>query len=360
MKRFWMHLMLILVWVGARAAEPVRQGMVQFSDGGTLSGVLALSHGAAFKLHGDKKNLHTFTLDALRELRFAPVEEKMEQRWRFPVAGQTRKEKFGKPYPTCHIRATAVLAGGETVEGHLYTTVVYVQTSNKTHKAVLRSKLHGKEGETFEDLVYPVRITLDQVGQAVEGGCMLEPPAELGRVKEIVALTHGALVRLEACRSREKKADVKAFHMPSDLGSTLFLAIHAVPAEAGPTLTVAWPAFEGDDQQALEKLVHEKLKHVSDFFDERALLGVWRDSKTKDVYSLLMLTRAGQTTFGAKRSQPWRLGIWRWKEGDENRLMVAGRGYFFRGILAKNETVPPVVVSPDLAAKLLPVQAGKE
>jgi hypothetical protein len=87
---------------------------------------------------------------------------------------------------------------------------------------------------------------------------------------------------------------------------------------------------------------------VRDFFDGRKLLGVWRDEATGELYTLAMLTRQGQTSLDAERSQPWRLEVFRWKEGEDQRLLLAGRGFFFRGILAKGVPPPPVRLSKEL------------
>jgi hypothetical protein len=65
------------------------------------------------------------------------------------------------------------------------------------------------------------------------------------------------------------------------------------------------------------------------------------------VYALVMASRAGRTTFDAEQSQPWRLEIWRWRL-DGDKAMVAGRGYFFRGILEKGAAPPPVALDPAL------------
>ena len=54
-------------------------------------------------------------------------------------------------------------------------------------------------------------------------------------------------------------------------------------------------------------------------------------------------------TLDETRSQPWRLEIYRWKtEEGSSRLMLAGQGYLFRGIGAKDEAVPAVELSGQL------------
>jgi hypothetical protein len=61
------------------------------------------------------------------------------------------------------------------------------------------------------------------------------------------------------------------------------------------------------------------------------------------VYSAMMLVRRGPTTLDAEKSQPWRCEVWHWKyDEDEKKLLLAGRGYFFRGIIGRGEQPPAV------------------
>ena len=118
----------------------------------------------------------------------------------------------------------------------------------------------------------------------------------------------------------------------------------AVQNETG--ITVGWPA---DHDEAMAKLVRDALPDVRDFFDVLGLHGAWRDPVTGDVYSLMLLERRGATTLNAAQSQPWRCEVWRWKfEPEEKKLMVAGRNYFFRGIIARGAHAPAVTISPPL------------
>lgn len=275
----------------------------------------------------DGSTLSTFTFDKVREMRFAPEEEKLEQKWKFPVPGQTRKERWGQPYPIRHLRATIELAEGRAVAGHLYTTVLYVEGKEKNAKVLLLAKQRGKEGETLESLVYPVSVRFTDAPAVADAGLKLK----LGLPGTVTALTRGALVRLEANGDR----------LPSPLGAELFIGVQN---PAG--ITVGWPA---EKDEALAALVRAALPHVRDFFDTLNLHGVWRDPVSGDVFTLFLLERRGATTLGGERTQPWRCEVWRWKyEEEEKRLMVAGRGYFFRGIVARGEREPTVTTSSKL------------
>ena len=321
------------------AADPARTGTVQFSDGEDLAGAISLAPGYELKLHGPA-GLSVLSLNRVRELRFAPRKEAMERKWQFVEAGRTEKEFWGEPYPVRHIAVTAVLADGDTVTGHLYTTAFYVEREDGNAKVVVRAKQRGKEGQTLEDLPYPVRITFLDDATPTPDDLVLRVQREGKPVQAVSALTLGPLVRLVG-----KPGEGGEFRLPSALGSHVLLA-----ARTPDTLFVAWPPPAGGAEGAA--LVHSDITAVSnalgdakDFFDERELLGVARDPEAGDLYSLLMLSRKGRTTLGGTRTQPWRLGVWRWKQSGDGGIMVAGRGYFFRGILPRGEAPPRTALS---------------
>jgi len=316
----------------ASAQEP-RPGLVQFSNGETVAGQISLTPGADLKVVNGT-TLSTLTLDKVQEIRLAAEEETLEQKWRFPVAGQTRKEKWGAPYPVRHLRATVVLGNGQTVAGHLYTTVLYVEGPEKNQKIILEAKQRGQEGTTFQSLVYPASVRFTDAAVAPESRIRLQT----GLTGTIVALTRGALVRLEA----------NGDQLPSPLGAELFVAV-----QTATNIMVGWPRSErgepAENAEAITKAVRAALPDVRDFFDVLGLHGVWRDPVTGDVYSLMLLERRGATTLNAERSQPWRCEVWRWKFVDEEKkLLVAGRNYFFRGIVARGEPAPAVTASLQL------------
>ena len=312
--------------ISAALAQEPRPGIVQFSNGDTVAGQISLTPGAELKIVAGT-TLSTLPLDKVQEIRLTPEEEVLEQKWRFPIAGQTRKEKWGVPYPVRHLRATIVLGNGQTVVGHLYTTVLYVEGPEKNQKVILEAKQRGQEGETFQALVYPASVRFTDAAVATEPAIRLQ----IGLPGTVVALTRGALVRLEA----------RGDQLPSPLGAELFIAV-----QTATNITVGWPA---EQDAELTKVVRDALPDVRDFFDGLGLVGVWRDPLTGDVYSLMRLERHGATTLAAERSQPWRCEVWRWKFTEEGkRLLVAGRNYFFRGIVARGEPAPAVTPSPKL------------
>ena len=341
---------VILLSTGLHHTEGARRGSVQFSDGETITGGISLTPGMKLKIH-DGTRLRVLSFDLVREIRFMPGKEKMEHKWRFTEPGRTQKEKIGEPYPVRYIRAVIDMAGNQTVRGHLYTTALYVEGEKETRKVILSVKQRGQEGETFADIVYPVRIAFEDETGVMPGRISVriqfagkEPDRRTedmardertmdGNETEVRALAYGALARLEAVR-KEKSNE---FMFPFSSGAKMFIAV-----KVGDTISVGWP--ESEDEKTISR-VTAALKDARDFFDGRKLLGVYRDNSSGDIYSLLMLSRKGKTTLDGALTRPWRLGIWRWKEENSNRIMLAKRGYFFRGLISPRAKPPKVNLS---------------
>jgi hypothetical protein len=332
-------MVLLLIAMGTTAlAAPRRPGKVQLSNGETMEGAISLSPGEDFRLHVDGNQIRALDFERVREIRIAPAEEKMVQKWRFLEAGQVKKELSGKPYLIRSLAATVLLAGGEKVTGHLYTTVLYLESGEKARKVILPAKQRGKEGENADVLVYPALITFTDGATGTEETIRLRINLpELTDRTEVAALTWGALFTLEG----SKTGPAGEYKMPSPLGREMFLAV-----KTGTKIVAGWPKSA---DPKFTQIVQTNLVFAEDFFDQRKLLGVLYDEPNLDIYSLLMLRRTGQTTMDGNKTQPWRLVILRWKYDPESqRVLLAGRGCLFRGILPKNEAPPEVTVSDQL------------
>jgi hypothetical protein len=332
-------LLAAAVLAAAGAAGP-RDGRVEFSDGTSADGKISLTPGGSLKIESGSQ-IRVLDLDRVQEIRIAPESEEMDRNWRFKEAGQTAKEYFGDPYPVRNLQATVILAGGQSFTGHLYSTVLYVEGAETAQKVPLLSKQKGAEGQSFKDLVYPVRISFGGAAAADTATATLRFLNTSGWKpapgNEIAAITRGALVRLAVTPT----AANNEFKMTSPLGSEFFLAV-----KSGGKIAVGWPAEK--DEKTLAQ-VQNALPKSEDFFDDRRVLGVARDPAAAEIYSLIFAARKGPTTLEQTRSQPWRLEIYRWKtEAGSDRLMLAGQGYLFRGIGAKDEAVPEVGLSAGL------------
>jgi hypothetical protein len=305
------------------------------SDGSEAEGVFSLSPGKTFKVQPAKGILRNLTLAQVASLRFHPTREEMVQKWRFPEAGKTRKEKWGDPYPMRHLACTLRLTSGEEVKGHLYTTVLHLQRDDTVEKVILRAKQRGKPGETLTDLTYPLGIEFAARDQAPAGHLLFTPalPAKTG----VTILPRFNLMRTALRRDKQNR-----FPLPPGMEGPLFLGL-----QQGETLTVGWT---GENDPALTARVRKSLESARDFFDEKELLGLHLDREQDNLYTLMLLSRGRRTTLKAKVSLPWRLEIWRWKGANDpgGKLMLAGRGFFFRGIRSPGDPLPTVALDPAL------------
>jgi hypothetical protein len=329
-------LLAVAALVMAGEEEP-REGRIEFSDGSPVDGKISLSPGGVLKIQSGSQ-IRVLDLAHVREIRLSPEKEEMDRNWRFKEAGQTAKEFSGEPFPVRYLQTTVVLAGGESITGHLYSTVLYLESGETTQKVLLLAKQHGNEGQSLQSLVYPTRISFAgaTVAETATATLRLKWPG-LGPQTEVAVLTRGDLVRLAAAPAGQ----AGEFKMTSPSGREFFLAI-----KTGGKIVAGWPAEK--DAKTLAQ-VQKALANSEDFFDERHVLGVVRDKSAEEIYSLLLAVRKGKTTLEETRSQPWRLEIYRWKtEEGSDRLMLAGQSYLFRGIDAKNEAVPAVELSDKL------------
>jgi len=328
--------MLALAMPGTTLAAAKRPGRVQLSNGEILQGLISLTPGEDLRLHIDGTQIRALDFERVREIRLAPAQEKMVQKWRFLEAGQTRKALSGQPYLIRDLLATVFLAGGEKLAGHLYTTVLYIEEGEKARKVILPAKQRGKEGENANALIFPALITFTDAVAGTEETIRLRLSLPgLGGQSEVAALTWGALFTLEG----RKAGAPGEFLLPSPLGRDMFLAVRTANQ-----ILAGWPA--ASEPRFLE-IVRTNLPNAEDFFDDRKLLGVCYDEPNQDLYSLLELYRAGPTTMEGDKTQPWRLVILRWKYDPETqRVLLAGRGCLFRGILPKAEKPPAVSLSP--------------
>ena len=329
-------LVVLLVAAGittARASETARQGLVQFSNGEVLEGAFQPPK-RALKLHLPGEILREIPFADIEELRFFPEKESLERPWRFVEAGRTEKEYVGDPYPLRWLRV-ALVVRGETLTGHLYTTLLQLQTEDGRHERVLLpAQQKGEPGQTLADLVYPARIVWRGAPGKPAPAPELSLPALSRPGSELVALGRDSLSRFAS--SPGKSFD--SYTLPPLLGEKVFLAL-----EASGNLNVGWPEQRAQD---VDPRVRAHLSLVRDFFDERRLLGTFCPDVSGDIWSLLLLERRGDTSLpGAEK--PWRLEVWRWKS-DGERLMFAARGMLFRGMASQDRPVPTCVLDANL------------
>ncbi len=332
MKKFkFVILILVLLFDGLAAAlAQDRTGKVEFSNSNVLSGVISQTPGTELKIYAGK-SVRVLTLDRVQEILFTPEKEKMERAFRFK-AGQTAPEYFGDSYPVRTLAATITLGGGEKISGHLAATVLYVTDGDNTQKVILLASQRGQENQTFQQLVYPRRISFGDTAAVTTATIKLKLTG-LDAKPEVVAITRGELTRLEV----KPRGNSGEFEMPSALGEQFFLAVNN-----GQTMRVGWPKASDEKNVAL---IQGVLADSKDFLDTRKVLGVVADAEKSEIYSLVFSIRKGKTF--KTEDEIWRLELYRWKQADDGRIMLAGREFFFRDTTKKIQP-PPVELSEKL------------
>jgi len=359
---------------------PARRGpraAVYFSDGKVLTGKISLTPGRSFKLNIPKAGklkttdmvtgedvqygkVRRFTFEPVREIRFYPEKGEMRRQWKFiektkydektakadysPAA----KAYFGEPYPLRYLAATVIFNSGESLQGHLYTTTVYLETEEKTYKLVLRSKQRGKAGSTLDDLVYVRRIKLLDEGKRIAAKTEVKfTDMRFGPNDAVQAVTRESLTPVPTKITGKDTCVVE-----SAFGEEFYLA-----TRKDGKYIVGWPK---EQDKELFALAQDHLKRHRDFYNDKQLLAVLQSKNESEVLTLVNLRRkVAPTHFGKiggewdKQLQtvvePWRLSIWRWKYDKVNQeLALSSRGTFFRVILLPEDPTPLVSISEKL------------
>jgi len=301
-----------------------------------------------------------FTFEPVREIRFYPEKGEMRRQWKFiektkydektakadysPAA----KAYFGEPYPLRYLAATVIFNSGESLQGHLYTTTVYLETEEKTYKLVLRSKQRGKAGSTLDDLVYVRRIKLLDEGKRIAAKTEVKfTDMRFGPNDAVQAVTRESLTPVPTKITGKDTCVVE-----SAFGEEFYLA-----TRKDGKYIVGWPK---EQDKELFALAQDHLKRHRDFYNDKQLLAVLQSKNESEVLTLVNLRRkVAPTHFGKiggewdKQLQtvvePWRLSIWRWKYDKVNQeLALSSRGTFFRVILLPEDPTPLVSISEKL------------
>jgi hypothetical protein len=357
--------------------DGTRPAAVYLSNGEMFTGDIFLTPGRTFKLNvpkaGELKTtdmitgedvqygkVRTFTFEPVRDIQFHSEREEMTRQWRFTETTKydektgdadyspAKKEFSGKPHPVRYLAATVDFASGESLQGHLYTTTIYLKTKDKTLRWILRSKEQGKEGQSLDDLVYVERIRMLDKQENVTAQVKVKlTGVKLGSKDAVQALTRESLTPVPT-----KIAGEDTCVVTSTFGENFYLAMRQ-----GGKYVVGWPAQKDPELLALAQ---DHLKRIRDFYDERQLLGAILGKDGREVLTLVNLRRhVAPTNFGeiggewdkerGALVEPWRLSIWRWKYDPKNReLALSARGTFFRLIFLPKDPTPQVELSETL------------
>ena len=352
---------MILLLTGTVAADGI-PGSVKWSDGRTLAGAISLASGKELRLFTDSTQV-SLPLTEIKEIQFKPEKEEMFEGFYFPNAGQATQAKTGEIYPVRYLKTEITLANGKIVTGHLFTTTFYVETDDATEKVVVMAKQTGANGQKLTDVIYPTLIHFDggassagfaQIDLTQSGITPLQPPVILVRPDLSVPPT-------------DQTEGKPIWTVPAANPQQLLFAV-----EANDGVHVSWPGGDGgrrgvgntpagatelppaDVDPAIRQAVDAGLATMHEFFDTRASLGSFADGDTGDVYSLVLLKRAGKTVDGngdsLKAGQaPWSLVMLRWKyDADQKKVTLLNRALLKIGGMKGNLQPPQVFKEPGL------------
>jgi hypothetical protein len=338
-RRLFLHVALagiVLAGCGAARGEG-RTGSVEWSDGHKLAGAISLTPGKDLRLFTSAAPV-SLSLDEVKEIRFKPEKEEMWEGFYFPNAGQTTQVKTGEVYPIRYLQTEITLADGKIIEGHLFTTTVYVETNDATEKVVLMAKQTGANGEKLADLVYPTLIRFD-AGVSAAGSSQIDL-TQAGFVP-LHPLVMIALPDL-TLSPMEQNAGKSIWTVPVENPEQLLFSVEAVDG-----IHVAWPGAEADPSS--QQVVEDALKVMQDFYDTRMLLGSFVGGDGSDIYSLVMMKRVGATYGFTGDRIPWSLVILRWKyDPEQKKVTLLNRVALATGRAENNSPLPAVFKQPEL------------
>jgi hypothetical protein len=310
-----------------------RPGTATWSDGKQVTGDVTITPGKQLKLFTSGSPVE-FQLAEVKEIKLLPEKEQMAEGFYFPDAGQATQAKTGEVYPVRYFRAQVTMPDGRVLDGHLFTTVLYIQNDDGAQKIVIEAKQTGADGQKLADLPYLTQILFTDTAT---GLCRLDlshetfPGAKPAVVVSCPDLTPVAL---------EPDKTPQVWTMPTPDPQKIIFSI-----EATDGLHVAWPDTEADPDTVLA--VQNGLHTLQDFYDTRTLLGTFADGE--DVYSLVMMSRKA-ASYGMDASvTPWSLVMLHWNvDADTHKATLLNRAPFSIGRANNNAPPPPVLKSSAL------------
>ncbi len=334
-------LILLLACAGVACADG-HPGTVEWSDGHQVVGAISLTSGKDLRVFvGDAQV--SFQLGQVKEMIFTPEKEMLWEGFYFPNAGQATQMKTGEVYPIRYLHTQITLGNGQTVEGHLMTTVLYVETDDATEKVVIMAKQSGTNGEKLTDLLYPAAIRFAGGATSANSAVIDLTQAGWTGIQPPVILAQPDLTLL-LVRQTEGKS---IWTVPADDPGKIFLSVRAADG-----IHVAWPkaTVNADTEQA----VATGLKVMRDFYDSRASLGSFAGGDGTDIYSLVMMKRVGQSVDGngtriSAGVTAWSLVLLRWKyDADQKKVTLLNRAMLAIGRIDGNSPEPKVFMEPEL------------
>jgi hypothetical protein len=359
--KFVFLLFLLLAFSGWTRAEG-RTGVIQWSDGHEQAGEISLTPGKDLRIF-TSTNAVTVTLDQVKEIQFSPEKEEMWEGFYFPNAGQATQAKTGEVYPIRYLQTQITLGSGQVVDGHLFTTVFYVENDEGAQKVVVTAKQSGTNGEKLGDLLYPTAIVFDS-GTASTGSAQIDlTEAGFVPLHAPVILTQPDLGLLPVQQMGAKPV----WTVATDDPAKIFFSV-----EAADGFHVSWPpgAYVGNQMSKkadgplegpvaevdpmIRIAVKDGLRDLRDFYDDRTLLGSFGGADGSSIYSLVMMRRLGKTVDpdGNAFSPdliPWSLVLLRWKyDAEAKKVTLLNRAMLGIGRQQGNSEGPKVFKEAEL------------
>ncbi len=326
-------LTLALAAMADDATSPTLQSGVILSDGTLIEGKVSTTPGRPMRFFSDGKLTGKYAFDQIQVISFRPINQKMEQLWRFPEFGSDEKNKVGEPFPMHDLEATLKLTNGKTIVGKLATTVVYVVAADKNHKFVLESKQRGKPGQTYGDILYVKEIRTDNDDntppESIDVQFKIAPPAQGDK---LYLLTRKTFKPLAA------RPDGQAAYKTSwDQDEGLYIA-----AGNKQTIAVGWPENNGDLDEKVIQTANKAAQDLANFFTVRDVLAVAPDPHEPQTH-LIMLVALYRDKQGPWSGDPWRLSIWRWRLTPKGNVIGPPEEGVLLRIKDKAKQAPPEV-----------------
>jgi hypothetical protein len=337
---------LVAACCGAVRADG-RAGAVEFSDGHKVTGGVSLTPGKELKLYTDVSQV-SLSMDEVKEIRFKPEKEEMWEGFYFPDAGQTTQVKTGEVYPIRYLKTEITLADGKLLQGHLYTTVFYVEGDDTTQKVVVMAKQTGPNGTKLAELIYPTVIRFDAVSSAAGFSQIDLTQASLPDMKPPVIVRRPDLALLPVQPIEGKS--IWTIPVANAAGQILF----SVQADDG--IHVAWP--DGEPNPDMKQAADTGLKNMQDFYDNRATIAYITDADAGDIFTLCMLKRLGKSVAGdgsafPENIVPYSLVILRWKyDPDQKKATLLNRALLFIGRQDATHPLPTILKQPALLSDI--------
>jgi hypothetical protein len=211
------------------------------------------------------------------------------------------KRKTGEVYPIRMLKAQIAFNNGQTIEGHLITTMLYLTTDDGTEKVLLEAKQKGGNGEKLADLIYPV--TIQFTGTPVSSGTSTVDLSKSG-LNNIQHVTCFARPDLTPLQLSPVPGTANVWTVPYGDSSQILICVQTVDG-----FHISWP---GKDDPASTQAVQQYLKLMEDFYDTKNLLGCYTDPATGYTYTIVMMTRVAKSVDDTV-PHPYSLVLMRWK-----------------------------------------------